>query len=381
MLVLLAMLETDHFPGEIAIDELTWAVERLARRSPVLVADVGSAIESQSALQRHLEDNPIKAWSDGRGTGGRSFFAYGDGVFESQIDTADEQREAFQELARELAEFRLAEYLSRPTVADREGAHFSCRVSHSGGNPIIRLPDRNRAEGIPEGWIPVFASGDSFDANFVEVAVNVARRSGSEENVLPELLRSWFGSDAGRPGTRHMVEFSKGESGWALAPAGQGTTGVTLWESYPRQEIAERFGHDYSRNWGQGVVRRGNEFFFFVTLEKTNLPEEHRYKDRFLSRDVFEWQSQNRTQRDSGTGEKFQNHVALGITIHLFIRKHSKIEGRGAPFFYCGPVEFIDWEGDKPITVRWQLSEPVPDSLWPVLRAPGDESGTDIDSV
>ncbi|MAG31162.1 MAG: hypothetical protein CL908_09780 [Deltaproteobacteria bacterium] len=139
--------------------------------------------------------------------------------------------------------------------------------------------------------------------------------------------------------------------------------------------MVERFGHDYSRSWEQGVVRRGNEFFFFVTLEKEHLREEHRYKDRFLSRDVFEWQSQDRTRRDSGTGEKFRNHADLGISIQLFVRKHSKVGGKGAPFFYCGPVRFIDWEGDQPITVRWKLSEPVPDSLWTIFQPPDSETG------
>jgi hypothetical protein len=30
---------------------------------------------------------------------------------------------------------------------------------------------------------------------------------------------------------------------------------------------------------------------------------------------------------------------------------------------FCGDVEFVEWEGEKPITVRWQLSEPVPERL------------------
>jgi superfamily II DNA or RNA helicase/HKD family nuclease/diadenosine tetraphosphate (Ap4A) HIT family hydrolase len=370
MLVLLAMLEEERFPGQISIEELTSAVERVARRSPVLVGDVGPSIDSQTGLQRHLEENPIAAWTGGRGTGGRSYFAYRDGAFESTFDVLADQADTFSELVRELAEFRLAEYLARPRVGAAEGGRFQCRVSHASGKPIIRLPDRERVEGIPEDWVPVDAAGESFEANFVKVAVNVMRRPGGEANVLAEVLQSWFGPDAGKPGTRQLVEFAKVEGRWLLAPAGEGTTGVTLWDSYPRQEVAERFGHDYSRNWGQGVVRRGEEFFFFVTLEKSNLPEEHRYGDRFLSRDVFEWQSQNRTRRDSGTGERFQHHMERGITIHLFIRKHSKIDGKGAPFVYCGPLEFIDWEGDQPITIRWRLSEAVPDSLWPIFEPP-----------
>ena len=372
MLVLLAMLEMDRFPGGMQLDELTRAVERLARRSPVLVSDVGPAIESPTALRKHLEENPIAAWIGGKGTGGRSYFDYQDGRFESRLDLREDEAEAFSELVRELAEFRLAEYLARPMVSG-EGVRFQCRVSHSSGNPIIRLPDRARLEGIPEGWVPVDAAGEALEANFVKIAVNVMRRPGSEENVLPELLRGWFGAEAGSPGTRHQVEFSQRGEGWSLAPAGQGSSGVALWNSYPRQEVAERFGHDYSRNWGQGVVRRDKEFFLFVTLEKEDLPTEHRYKDRFLSRDVFEWQSQNRTRRDSETGRCFRDQVALGISIQLFVRKQPKVDGKGAPFVYCGPVQFIDWEGDQPITVRWKLSESVPDSLWAIFQPPDIE--------
>ena len=376
MLVLLAMLEADRFPGRISIEELTWAVERLARRSPVLVSDVGSPIESQTALRRHLEGNPIAAWTGGRGTGGRSYFTYEEGGFESSLDLPEDQVEAFRELAREIAEFRLAEYLARPTVASGEGLRFQCKVSHSDGRPIIRLPDRARVEGIPEDWVSVDAAGESLEANFVKIAVNVMRRPGSEENVLSEVLQGWFGADAGSPGTRQLVEFSESAGHWTLTPAGQGTTGVELWSSYSRQEIVERFGHDYSRNWGQGVVRRGKEYFLFVTLEKKNLPPEHRYSDRFLSREVFEWQSQNRTRRDSGTGENFRDHAESGISIQLFVRKQSKVEGRGAPFVYCGPLQFIDWEGDHPITVRWRLSNAVPDSLWTVFQPPEDPGGS-----
>jgi superfamily II DNA or RNA helicase/HKD family nuclease len=370
MLVLLAMLEADKFPGQISIDELSSAVERVARRSPVLIADVGPPIESNAALRRHLEENPIAAWTGGKGTGGRSYFGYEEGVFESHLSIPQDRVEVFRELVRELAEFRLAEYLTRPAIAGGEGVRFQCRVSHSGGRPILRLPDRSRVVGIPEDWVQVDAAGESFEASFAKIAVNVMRRPGSDENVLSEVLRSWFGADAGSPGTRHSVAFSQRGGRWSLVPIGNIETGVALWQSYPRREVAARFGHEYSQYWQQGVVKRGNDLFLFVTLEKANMPEAHRFKDQFLSRDVFEWQSQNQARRESKAGRDLRSHSESGITVHLFVRKQPKIEGRGAPFVYCGPLRFIDWEGDQPITVRWQLSEAVPDSLWPIFQSP-----------
>jgi len=367
MLVLLSMLQEESFPGEIRIEALTQAVERLARRSLGLVADFGEAIESPEAFRRNLEQNPIDAWTGGRGTGGRSYFAYENGTFGTTFEVSPGRIERFRDLVREIAEYRLAEYLRRSPRASTDEARFRCRISHADGRPILFLPDRAREPGIPEGWVPVIADGQTYEANFVKVAVNVMRRIGSQENALPALLRQWFGDQAGSPGTRADVEFSDQAGDWVLAPV---RTPLDLWRSYARREVAERFGEQYSRYWEQGVVTQGANTFLFVTLDKSDLPEDHRYGDHFLDRDVFEWQSQNRTRREMPTGKNFRDHAEKGITVHLFIRKHAKLDGRGAPFVYCGHVHFVDWEGDQPITIRWRLGEPVPDSLWASFAPP-----------
>ena len=40
------------------------------------------------------------------------------------------------------------------------------------------------------------------------------------------------------------------------------------------------------------------------------------------------------------------------------------------PFHYCGVPRFIDWEGEQPITVKWELSEAVPEYLRARLKVP-----------
>jgi hypothetical protein len=55
--------------------------------------------------------------------------------------------------------------------------------------------------------------------NFAKIALNVAHRTGQPDNVLADLLRSWFGADAGQPGTVQYVELVPGEPHWHMRPA------------------------------------------------------------------------------------------------------------------------------------------------------------------
>jgi len=159
---------------------------------------------------------------------------------------------------------------------------------------------------------------------------------------------------------------------WRLLPLGASAGRTVPYKAYRRAEIAPLFGLPYSeRYWGQGFVRQGKHTFLFVTLDKTDHTETFQYKDHFLAADKFQWQSQNRTSQVSDAGRSIQTHSAQGIMVHLFVRGKSKLtDGRGAPFYYYGQVEFVSWSGDKPITVIWRLDNPVPHALWEEMAVP-----------
>jgi hypothetical protein len=76
-----------------------------------------------------------------------------------------------------------------------------CKVSHTNGKPIRFLPSRDRNPGIPGGWVAVTADGETYQAKFAKIAVNVMTRGSSNANVPPELMRKWFGPNARLPGT------------------------------------------------------------------------------------------------------------------------------------------------------------------------------------
>jgi hypothetical protein len=133
------------------------------------------------------------------------------------------------------------------------------------------------------------------------------------------------------------------------------------------------FGMEFSQAiWNVGYVRRTGHIFLLVTLDIEGHASTFQYRDRFLAADLFQWQSQNRTRRDSVDGQEISEHKARNVPVHLFVRARKKraSQGGAAPFVYCGDVEFVDWNGDQPITVRWRLPEQVPVRLREELVVP-----------
>lgn len=217
MLVLLGMIAEGAFPGAVTIEQLVERVRQLGRRSAAIRTELGDAIDDPDVLRELLEQNPIAAWSGGRGTGGESYFRYDGRTFETSFAVRQPLRESAALLSRELADWRLAVYVRRTGTTD--GApRIVCKVSHSGGTPILFLPSRDRNPGIPEGWVRVVANGETYQANFVKVAVNVMHREDGDRNVLSDVLRGWFGSQAGLPGTAQQVVFAREEEGYRLEP-------------------------------------------------------------------------------------------------------------------------------------------------------------------
>ncbi len=221
MLVLLAMLNEDAFPGEITIDALAEATRALASRNHRLVDDLGPNAATPQGLKRLLEQNPIEAWTGGRGTGGTSYFAYENGTFRTTFTHGTRRP-------------------SRPPGADPRDRRMAPRGIPGAPRtparrnlvPLQGLPrerparssssrSRDQNPALPFGPTPLQIDGTTYEADFVKIALNVVRAPGDDRNRLPEILRGWFGPDAGLPGTRHEVALEQGSDGWHLRPSRQ----------------------------------------------------------------------------------------------------------------------------------------------------------------
>ncbi|TDE33729.1 DUF3427 domain-containing protein [Antarcticimicrobium sediminis] len=142
-------------------------------------------------------------------------------------------------------------------------------------------------------------------------------------------------------------------------------------EPYQRYFVPDIAAH-FEVEWANHLWRTGMKPLpdkkIMILLAGVANPEQV-YPNKFLSPTRLQWFSQNQTKQASKHGRILNG--TEGHTVHLFIRRGNKLNGKVNPFIYCGQPSFAGWEGEKPIKVQWDLATPVPRSLWAELGIPG----------
>jgi len=130
-----------------------------------------------------------------------------------------------------------------------------------------------------------------------------------------------------------------------------------LHQQFRRDDIPPLYGQTYNPgNWNSGHVTLDNQrIVLLTTLDKTAMSAGSQYVDRFVSPEIFEWTSQEKTTRGDKKGGGLIEAMEAGTEVHLWVRG-SKREG---VFTYCGLVVMVSSEGEAPMRVRWRLMSPV----------------------
>ncbi len=143
---------------------------------------------------------------------------------------------------------------------------------------------------------------------------------------------------------------------------------------YTRDEIAAAFGITNPASFREGVryVRPERADLLLVTLNKT---EEHfspstMYRDRAITPDLFQWESQSTTTLRSPTAQRYLNHDREGSSVHLFVRE-SKVSvlGVAEPYLYAGPAHYEGHRNERPIEITWRLETDLPADVFQAARA------------
>jgi hypothetical protein len=89
------------------------------------------------------------------------------------------------------------------------------------------------------------------------------------------------------------------------------------------------------------------------------------YEDFAVSDTLFHWQSQNNVKPGSGRGKSYINHEREKKRGLLFIREKNNDEyGNTMGSVFLGEAKLLDYYGSKPMSVKWELNEPMPPYLW-----------------
>ncbi|MDQ1147736.1 superfamily II DNA or RNA helicase/HKD family nuclease [Bacillus sp. SORGH_AS 510] len=140
-----------------------------------------------------------------------------------------------------------------------------------------------------------------------------------------------------------------------------------LYEQYPMIDAAllSNYRKIHSSFRGSGLLANGKEYFLFIDLHKEeDVKESINYKDKFINESYFQWQSQNSTTQQSDRGQNIIRNKARGVNLHLFVRKYREIDGKNEPFIYIGKGDTVQYEGEKPITVKIKLEHEIPATLY-----------------
>ncbi|TAJ09205.1 DUF3427 domain-containing protein [Marinilabiliaceae bacterium JC017] len=141
---------------------------------------------------------------------------------------------------------------------------------------------------------------------------------------------------------------------------------------YIRDQILSGFGfYSFSKKPSsrEGVqeLKDKNTELLFITLNKSekNYSPTTFYDDFAISDTIFHWQSQNSAHPKKGRGKSYVEHQKLNKRILLFVREANKDQyGNTMGFVFLGEGNLIDFEGKKPMNIRWKLEEPMPPYIW-----------------
>ena len=147
---------------------------------------------------------------------------------------------------------------------------------------------------------------------------------------------------------------------------------LKIYSRYTREQILSAFG--FNSFYKKSEIREGVAFskeknteLLFITLNKSekNFSPTTFYEDFAISENLFHWQTQNSVRPEKGKGLTYINHLKENKKILLFVREKNEDEyGNAMASVFLGEGKLIEHYGSKPMSIKWELNEPMPPYLW-----------------
>ncbi len=236
--------------------------------------------------------------------------------------------------------------------------------------------------------LAILATSEDLEASLASLSEGDAVRlhyllwakKGSDIGVVSatDSLRRWLKSDLGRSDLKEIVEWRTSQHVLSTVPVELPfPCSLELHAAYGSAEIKAALGFSSLQSSGQtgvGVLHKKDIrcYVHLVTFRKSerDFSQTTRYRDYPISRNRLHWESESGTTQASSNGQNYLHFKERGYTILFFARLEKRIEGETAPFLFLGPVkDLISAEGDRPISIVWDLEHPIPAALFEEARA------------
>jgi superfamily II DNA or RNA helicase len=141
---------------------------------------------------------------------------------------------------------------------------------------------------------------------------------------------------------------------------------------YTREQILVALGlstyeKQSSNREGVALNKDTNTEALFINLRKSeeDFSPTTMYEDYAINETLFHWQSQNQTSATSEKGRSYIEQIKLGKNILLFVRESKQDANKFTQgYVFLGPANFVEYEGSKPMSIKWELREPIPNYIW-----------------
>jgi superfamily II DNA or RNA helicase len=143
---------------------------------------------------------------------------------------------------------------------------------------------------------------------------------------------------------------------------------------YTRDQILTAFGMNTfekasSNRIGVGVAENKelNTELLFINLIKSeeDFSPTTMYDDYAINEYLFHWQSQNSAGPETPKGLSYIKHQENKKKILLFVREKANDEyGNTMGYVFVGEGNIQDYYGEKPMSIKWELNEPMPHYIW-----------------
>lgn len=147
---------------------------------------------------------------------------------------------------------------------------------------------------------------------------------------------------------------------------------LKLHARYTRDQILTAFGFSsFERKSSnrEGVAENAklNTELLFINLVKSeeDFSPTTMYDDYAVNERLFHWQSQNSAGPETPKGKSYISHKQNDKRILLFVREKANDEfGNTMGYVFIGEGSINNYYGSKPMSIQWELNEPMPHYLW-----------------